>query len=706
MRKMKRIGALLLCVLLMVTAGPAFAVTERSGAYETYNYSFEDNSELASAAAYVPVRTIRASDLGLEAFRTLSDLYVDEATGAVYLADTDNNRIIRTDLDFRQAEVFTEADGTPFAQPRGVYVQSGALYVADTGNRRVVKLDAVTGETLAAYGKPDSPQFSQGVDFKPQKVVVTEQGEISIVCEGIYEGLVTIDQNGEFQGYSGTIPVKPSLWDLFWRLLSTREQLKSMSSFLPVTYINIDLDEKGFIMATSQAEQSTMANSVQRLNPGGNDVLINNSGQKLVGDSGNLYDGRATGVSVLQDVACLPGGMFACVDVRRSKIYLYDDEGEMLFAFGGLGGQKGNIAVPSAVDSHDFTLYVADSSLGQITIFEPTAYGRCLIQGIIDYNNSDYAASKENFTEAFRYNTNCELAYLGIGRAQMREGLYKDAMASFRLAANRTYYSRALEQYRAEVLDESFTAIFAVIALVLLVLVAAPIVKKLRRNAPAKVRETWEPKSRLGRFLDQLMEDIDFAFYCMLHPFKGFHELRYEGQGSVLGGTVILLVYIVLAVLRATLSGFLYGGSADINPFMTAGSVFLPILLFVLANWCITTLMEGEGRMGDIYKGVCYALMPMALGQVLLLVLSNVLTLEEGAIYNVIFYGLWVYTIFLLLAGNMLAHGFTMGRTVAAAIVTVLAMAIIVFLLYLFFNLLFEVGGFVMQIYREMAFRV
>ena len=706
MRKMKRIGALLLCVLLMVTAGPAFAVTERSGAYETYNYSFEDNSELASAAAYVPVRTIRASDLGLEAFRTLSDLYVDEATGAVYLADTDNNRIIRTDLDFRQAEVFTEADGTPFAQPRGVYVQSGALYVADTGNRRVVKLDAVTGETLAAYGKPDSPQFSQGVDFKPQKVVVTEQGEISIVCEGIYEGLVTIDQNGEFQGYSGTIPVKPSLWDLFWRLLSTREQLKSMSSFLPGTYINIDLDAKGFIMATSQAEQSTMANSVQRLNPGGNDVLINNSGQKLVGDSGNLYDGRAIGVSVLQDVACLPGGMFACVDVRRSKIYLYDDEGEMLFAFGGLGGQKGNIAVPSAVDSHGFTLYVADSSLGQITIFEPTAYGRCLIQGILDYNNSDYAASKANFTEAFRYNTNCELAYLGIGRAQMREGLYKDAMASFRLAANRTYYSRALEQYRAEVLDESFTVIFAVIALVLLVLVAAPIVKKLRKNASVKAQETWEPKSRLGRFLDQLMEDIDFAFYCMLHPFKGFHELRHEGQGSVLGGTVILLVYIVLAVLRATLSGFLYGGSADINPFMTAGSVFLPILLFVLANWCITTLMEGEGRMGDIYKGVCYALMPMALGQVLLLVLSHVLTLEEGAIYNVIFYGLWVYTIFLLLAGNMLAHGFTMGRTVAAAIVTVLATAIIVFLLYLFFNLLFEVGGFVMQIYREMAFRV
>ena len=113
MCKMKKIAALLLCVLLLLTSVPALAVTERTGAYETYNYSFENNAELASAAAYVPVRTVRASDLGLNAFKTLSDLYVDEATGAVYLADTDNHRIIRTDLDFAAATVFTEADGVP-----------------------------------------------------------------------------------------------------------------------------------------------------------------------------------------------------------------------------------------------------------------------------------------------------------------------------------------------------------------------------------------------------------------------------------------------------------------------------------------------------------------------------------------------------------------------------------------------------------------
>ena len=704
MRLILRFCAALLTMLL--AASCALADVEHSGAYDTYNYSYADNGELLSAAAYVPVRVIRAEDMGLSQFRTLSDLYVDEETGNIWLVDTDNNRVVRTDLTFSQAEEFTQGGGLAFSQPRGVFVAGGEIYVADTGNRRVVKMSR-SGETLAVYGKPDSPQFSSGVDFKPQKVVVTGQGEISIVCEGIYEGMVTINQEGEFQGYSGTIPVQPSLWQLFWRLLSTREQLKSMSSFLPVTYINADLDAEGFIYATSQAERSTMANSVQRLNPGGNDVLINNSGQRLVGDLGDLYHGRAVGSSVLGDVACLEGGLFACVDQRRSKVYLYDHEGQMLFAFGGLGGQDGNITVPSAIDNSGFTLYITDSAKGQITVFEPTAYGQCLIQGALDYNTGEYESSYAHFMEAFRYNTNSELAYLGIGKAQMREGAYREAALSFRLSSNRTYYSRAMKQYRREIFDQHFTVIFMVLLGLLVWAVAAPLLRKARkkRKAAAPARE-WSPRRPWAKRLDRLLKSVDFSFYCALHPFKGFHELKYEHAGTVSGATALLILYIISAVVCNSLTGFLFSASQRQNPFLTAATVCLPIGLFVLANWCITTLMEGEGKMRDIYTAVCYALMPMILGQVVLMVLSNVLTLEESSVYTVIYYGLWIYTIFLLLAGNMLAHGFTMARTVGAAIVTAMAMAVIVFLVYLFVNLLFEVAGFLGQIYQEMVFRI
>ena len=694
-----------LCTALaLILALPGRAVNPRQNAYETYNYSFEDNSELASAAAYVPTRVIRAQDMGLDSLRTLSDLFIDEDSGFVFLADSDNNRIIRTNLAFDSASVIDSGAGLPFAQPRGLFASDGCLYVADTGNRRVVKM-SYDGEALAVWGKPDSPQFASGVDFKPQKLAVSAQGEISIVCEGVYEGLVVLDQKGSFQGYSGTIPVKPSLWQLFWRTLSTREQLAAMTSFLPITYTNVDMDSAGFMLAVSQADQSSMANSVQRLNPGGNDVLVNTSGQNMVGDLGNLYDGRATGPSVFNDVAALEDGLFVCLDSRRSKIFMYDSTGDMLFAFGGLGSQTGNITVPSAIDNCGFTLYITDSSKGQITVFEPTAYGQCLINGIIAYGHNEYEASKAYYAEAFRYNTNCELAYLGIGRSQLREGKYKDAMASFRLAASRVYYSRALEKYRAEVFDRNFGYLFGFVALLLVFLVFRPLGRRLwgqrlpEGNAPT-------PEMLPTRRADLLLKDIDFSFYCALHPFKGFHELRHEGQGSALGGSVILAMYTLLSIIRATLSGFLYGGSADHNPFMTAMTVLAPVVLFVVANWCITTLMEGEGRMRDIYKAVCYALMPIALGQVVLMVLSNVLTAEEAGIYNVINYGLGIYTVFLLLVGNMMAHGFTMSRTVGAALVTAIAMAVIVFIGYLFFNLLFEVAGFVKQIYQEIVFRV
>ena len=699
--------SLLMCLLLLLSVLPCSAAVEMGDTYDTYNYSFGDNSELMSAEAYSPVRIIRASDLGLTPFRNLSDIFIDEKTGDIYLADTDNNRVIRTDKAFASADIYTEADGIVFARPSGIYVAGDYVYIADTGNKRVVKLTR-DGKTVKSYGKPDSPQFSAGVDFKPQKVVVTAQGEISIVCEGIYEGLVTIDQEGNFLGYSGTIPVQPSLWDLFWRLISTREQLKSMTSFLPVTYINVDLDSKDFVYATSQAEQSSMANSVQRLNPGGNDVLINNTSQKLTGDLGNLYDGRSVGASVFGDVACLPGGLFACVDQRRAKIFVYDDEGEMLFAFGGLGNQEGNLSMPSAIDNIGFDLYVADSTKGQIVVYRTTVYGQCLINGILEYDSGDYASSRADFYEAFRYNTNSELAYLGIGKAQMREGNYRDAMLSFRLASSRNYYSRALKQYRREVLDRSFSYIFVIIAVCLVAIVAVSLVKKFRKkpSGTQKDKPHFEPKTKFGKSVDRLLESVDHSFYCMLHPFKGFHELKYEHAGSMSGAVTILILYIISAVLSSTLTGFLFGGDSHANPLTVVATVCLPVALFVLANWCITTLMEGEGSMRDIFIAVCYALMPMVLGRVILMALSNFLTLEESSVYNVISYGLTIYTIFLLIVGNMLAHGFTMGRTIAAILVTAIAMAVIVFIGYLFFNLLFEVGDFVSQIYREIVFRV
>ena len=201
---------------------------------------------------------------------------------------------------------------------------------------------------------------------------------------------------------------------------------------------------------------------------------------------------------------------------------------------------------------------------------------------------------------------------------------------------------------------------------------------------------------------------MDFSLYCAVHPFKGFYELKHEKRGSLGGAFTILAVFITVTMFSASMKGFLFGGvsAANVRPLQEAAKVFLPLLLFVVANWCVTTLMNGEGRMRDILIAACYALMPLLLGQVLLTAASNVLTSEEAALYYAVSGFLYLWTGFLLLAGNMSAHGFTMGRTVLTALVTLVAMAVIIFLLFLFFNLAFEVAGYIEEIYRELAFRI
>lgn len=42
-------------------------------------------------------------------------------------------------------------------------------------------------------------------------------------------------------------------------------------------------------------------------------------------------------------------------------------------------------------------------------------------------------------------------------------------------------------------------------------------------------------------------------------------------------------------------------------------SVALPVALWVLANWCLTTLFDGEGTLKDVYIATCYALTPLPL---------------------------------------------------------------------------------------------
>ncbi len=149
MKNMRRfLLALTLAVLVLVTSLlPAFA---EDIPYDTYNYDYWDDI-FRTPAAYVPQGMVLGTDLtwngeNLGAFVEPQDVFV-APNGDVYVADTNNHRIVVLDNDLATVvNVITGFDNAglkdQFNKPTGVCVtEDGWLYIADSQNHRIVVLD-------------------------------------------------------------------------------------------------------------------------------------------------------------------------------------------------------------------------------------------------------------------------------------------------------------------------------------------------------------------------------------------------------------------------------------------------------------------------------------------------------------------------------------------------------------------------------------
>ena len=136
------------------------------------------------------------------------------------------------------------------------------------------------------------------------------------------------------------------------------------------------------------------------------------------------------------------------------------------------------------------------------------------------------------------------------------------------------------------------------------------------------------------------------------------------------------------------------------------GSLLLPFLVLCIANWAMTTLFEGKGRFKDIYMGMCYALVPYIIIQLPMILISNMLTYEEGSLYSVMISFSVIWSVFLVFVGLMEIHDYGPGKTFIFLIVAIVGAAVILFLMLVFFSLLSDAVAFFVSFYREIVFRL
>lgn len=440
--------------------------------YDTYNYDYRGNIVL-TPAAYVPSGSVTGLSVGTTNFKEPQDLCV-APDGLVYVADTQNNRIVVLSEDMTQLvriiDSFDrngEADG--FNQPYGVCVsESGYLYVADSMNKRVVILTP-EGGFVNIIDNPQSEILEEGFDFIPIKVTVDYADRAYVISKNAFEGILVFESDGSFTGYFGTIDVKITLWEKFWRKIATKEERSKQQLYIPTEFTGMDVDSGGFIYATNIDSDGVQA--VRRLNPQGKDVIQKGENENVGGDLRVYTYGKYSGPSEITDVVYRGKGIYSLLDRKRGRIFTYDKEGNLLYIFGGLGTQEGTFTTPVAIEVIGDQLIVLDAYYGAILKFGETEYGSLINEAVGLRYDGDETKAIEIWQKVLKLDENNELANSGIGKAYLTAGDNKTAMKYLELGMNRKYYSVAWKRYRNEILTENMNTIMTVILVLIAVMI-------------------------------------------------------------------------------------------------------------------------------------------------------------------------------------------------------------------------------------------
>ncbi len=475
MRRKAFIGALALAATILVSAPAQVFAAEGY----TYNYDwFGDVQYSPDAYEVVGVFDFKKLDLDKKLNKPQSMFVIGNM---IYLADTGNNRIIeieRTSKDTVEVKRIIDhvngIDNGMFVNPMDVAVsEEGDIFVADQGNGRVIQMDKDLN-FVQTFTKPTDPNFDQSLDFMPNKICIDTAGRVYCIATNVNKGLIKFENDGEFSGFVGATKVTFDFADYIWKKFATKAQREQMESFVPTEYTNIYMDYEGFIYACTDNVavadlRDGSAEPVRRLNMMGNDILIRNGDWYIIGDVDWGKAGGYEGPSLINDITAMDNDIYFALDRVRGKVFAYNDQGQIVYAFGGPGNIEGNFRQPIALEHMGHDILVLDALDNSFTLFTPTEYGNKIFEAVESFKAGEYDKSGAAWNAVMAMNGNSDLAYIGIGRALLGQKKYEEALPYFKTKYDTDNYSKAYKQYRKIWVEEHIGIIFLIIFLIMVV---------------------------------------------------------------------------------------------------------------------------------------------------------------------------------------------------------------------------------------------
>ncbi len=690
-RNVKRIFvALLLMVLTVSVVAPLTASADTP--YVTYSidgYGMITQTQ----TAYLAYSTI--TKFGDEVLSAPSDIKIT-SDGTIYVADAGNARVVVGNLE---GELITTIGEGTLVNPQGIFVtEDKHVYVADRQGGGtdaqgkecgMVFVFDETGELIAQYGKPDSPLYGDNLQFLPIKIVVNDAGIMFIICESNTNGVVEISptDGGTFLGYFGTNFASVDLTTIIYRAILTDAQRAKMVSNLPSTPTNLGIDQKGLIYTVTRGNENETLK------------LLNIAGTNLINVNQGTY--ADTPVAV---VAGYHDNVY--VADQQGYVYEYNNEGEMLFVFGGPDDGSQRVGLSKmvsgiAIDTSD-RIYILDSDGGHIQVYEPTEFTNLLHEALYLYSKGRYTESKEPLSKLLEMNSMFDYANKAMGRAYFQEENYEMALKYSRLAKDYEGYSDAFWEIRNVWLKRNIVnVIFILVALYVLMKIVGVLDRK--KGILDRPRNAWENFKQ-----KPVISDLCYTGHYIKNPVDGSYGISKEGKANWLASTIILLLFIVIFVVNKYTCGFLSKTVMEgrYNILSDVGAILLIIVAATACTYLVCTINDGEGTVKKIYTFFCYSLVPYVILTPISYLLSHVLSINEAFLVSMITIVTYGWMAVLIIMGLKEVNNFTVGETVKVLLLTVftaLIMALLIFIIYVLWAQVFE---FISAIFGEVVYRL
>lgn len=648
--------------------------------------------------AYDPIRNIKNFEKAgvLDTFKGPKDLFIDQ-DDYYYVADTGNKRVVILDKDWTYV---TEFGSDILLKPNGLFVREEYIYVTDFGNDLdkesgkvvVYKFDKNNGTVTLdkTFGRPEG-KLMEIDDFlyRPMKIAVDSNHTMYIVSHGSSNGVLLVNSENRFLNFFAPNSSTGTFVDLLKTYLYGENSKVILTKRIAPAPENVMLDDSGYIYTvTKTIVQNNLGDTIKKVNIGG----LNFYSDEMIASS-DFVDSWS---GAHKTVYAVTGGGW---------IYEYDIEGNLLFIFAGKKTNDEQLGLFSsasaiAVNSKD-ELYVVDDTASSIQVFRKTEFTRNVHNALELYMSGRYEESKDLWEEVLRYNSMFDLAHKGIGMAYYLERDYNSAMEKFRIANAKEEYSEAFWEARnIWIMNNITTVAIIAISLGVALIVVAKTNKKYHYLTPVvkPIKDFAErPK----------VKSILVMFKYIRHPMDAVYYVRYDKKIKIYNAFIVLALILGIYLLSLVGTGFLFTDVVLEKTILLKEltKVILPIVLFIVSNYLISSLMSGEGSFKSITINTMGSLMPIVIMMPWIILVSNALTLNEGFIYYFPLVVMFIWTFILLFVVIKETHNYSVKKTIVNFLLTLIMMFVLVIVIILLYLVFAQLYGFIEDMFKEVIFR-